>query len=533
MPLKLVGLGQCGCTIVRDFQYFTTAGITDANVQDFQYLTTAGTTDANVQQNINLAQIVGERANQRMEVIRRKWREIRHGSVLPEPPELLIGDLDENNHHLNSSRGMDGTQAFTGRILPFVTHDSGGCASLHVLGEQVMRHMLGQQHFHNILFSGREQPAPEILSIAFSAAGGIGGGASTALAEAAKMKSGETSRSSFILGISVLPREGDTIHSFSTGRFLVKHFAQNKGFDGTLLVSNEVLPDGIGLITGFKKLHFYITDILIDLSFSVGRYFPPLENPGHNELKSLTNGDFFCVGFAETDFNTLNDMCKMFIKAVRPIQQNNEDNYVFFEGLSLTPSNTEYLNTLNSIYEDGSNFNHLLNLPSEKLDLPIEFRQAIRVGLFLGIPFGQEMPAEVSQFVKLLARKFFPKATLKPFTFYHYRRKFSVSIWIVGLCSSNILTIMDQYIRSSWDLKEAYAKNTLYEIIHNNDINIDDVISDIDREKYTSDLWPSMAEILRDFREPFSVYQEDIEKIKLNRQNIIESLRHYTKILNR
>ena len=555
MFMKIVGLGKCGSRIVYDFHVAIRGGLTSYEIH---YK--------------NKRFKLFSEIKRQTSMLKSKFRDGWFGLLLPDEADLIVGDVDANNDVIGAVYEDAADTIFTGKILSFDWARGGGCANYHILGEQIMKYMLDNSQFSDVLLSDVGKGGPEsidIYTIAFSLGGGTGGGASTTLAETVKQKVYDTSSSKFvyILGVGILPEQGDLFrvikeeaiqydeeHSvgdsnlaFSAGRYLTKHYAKNVGFDGVLLVTNNILPliemrnRGIEARQAFGKLNFYIANLLMELSTSSTSKLPSLENPDANELKMLTGGECFCAGFAESASNEFSDICRMFIKAIRPVQTNNENNYEILEGLSITLEDDLYIQQLEEIYKKDDNYIKLLEMKSSEIELPYEFRQAIRVGVFYGVPHSKNAYESENNFIMQATRKFFPNANLRFYRYYHNRRNCCMMIWIVGLCSSEILYLKERYIFDGWKLKPDFEKAEAVQqfieksVAGNKKIDAEMLrnILDSELEHYNPELWSEVDTILESLKQQLNISDEDIDKAKLNIDQIAGSLDHFREIAHR
>ena len=436
-----------------------------------------------------------------------------------------------------------------------------GCGNFHILGQAVMRKYLDDKRQYDEVVGtvGSTAEGTELFFVCFSLGGGTGGGSAIELAERLRREALRPGRNqqTCILGVAVRPEQfdvkglGDSDGSdsedgdplldpsrlgYSAGRFLLQQHARVHGFDGTLLISNNIIPaeflsrHGIGLEDFHGKMNEFLANIIREIATQHTKFLPEIDSADVRDLKTLLGGETVLAGFSHRKLDekkrapdrALDSLGAVLLEAISPVRQllrNKEDFDQPLRGLSVDVKlDPEFLERFSGARVDR---NTLLNEPME---IPREFRQAKSVAVFYGIPRDDVFLPTEREFLHHFLQRFFPSALREVYAYHHLRDTHVVTILVTGLFSQETLWNMYQYLKHSWVKPEKRSKDfesDLDTLITGDDAigkgSVANLVSG-NIETFDRDLWPNIDQTFEEaaahLRVPPGFFQSSLMELE-------------------
>ncbi|MBI3954084.1 MAG: hypothetical protein HY330_06190 [Chloroflexi bacterium] len=540
MRVKMVGLGKCGSRTVLDF-YAVVHGQKPVT-PTFRFRGKYGA--------------LGEW----MSGARRRFQSFKtavsgHRNYLPDPAEYIVADVDETNDVLQifqqDSESKEGAE-FLGKILRLHDTMAHGCGNFHILGQGVMRKYLeSPRHYDDVIGRpGSAAEGTELFFICFSLGGGTGGGSAIELAHRLRQelaRPGHTQQTC-ILGVGVMPelfdisaldrertdqevdlRTDPSRLGYSAGRFMLQQYARLHGFDGLLLISNNIIPNeyltqhGIGLEDFHGKMNEFLANIIREVATQHTKFLPEIDSADVRDLKTLLGGEAVIAGFARRKLpekrhapeRALDSVAAMIVEAISPVRQRLRSKEDFQQPLHGLSVDVEMDRDFQALASRGLDHRTLL---SEPLALPREFRQAKCVAAFYGVPRDDVFLPTEREFLHHCLQRFFPNALREVFSYHHLSDQYVVTILISGLFGREALWDVYQYLKQSW-IKPAKRTGGFEDdldalVVGDEPITREQLRALVsgDTEVFHSDLWPDMArtfeEVAAQLRAPSTYFTD-------------------------
>ncbi len=550
MRVKMVGLGKCGSRTVLDFH---------AVVHGQKPVTPSFRTRGKYG---TVGELMGS--------TRRKLRALtsavtRNRNYLPDPVEYMVADVDETNDVLRifqqDAESGENTE-FEGKIMRLHETLAHGCGNFHILGQAVMKKYLeNSKHYDDVVGKiGTQSESAEMFFICFSLGGGTGGGSAIELAERLHREITRPGRNhqTLILGVAVLPelftikklsddgteeedpRTDPSRLGYSAGRFLLQQHARVHGFDGTLLISNNIIPSdyltqhGIGLEDFHGKMNEFLANIIRELATQHTKFLPEIDSADVRDLKTLLGGEGVLAGYTQKKLEgkksqperSLDDLAGMLVEAISPVRQTlrtKDDFDQHLRGLSVDVDlDQDFLERFVGSRVDRRS---LLNDP---VTLPREFRQAKSVAIFYGIPRDDVFLPGERELLHEFLQRFFPNALREVYSYHHLRDTHVVTMLVSGLFSKETLWDMYQYFKHSWvksEIRNSGFENDMDSLIVGDKPITKKDLADLvstDQETFDRDLWPNVDQVFEEaavhLKVPNTYFQSslmDLEKVAI------------------
>ena len=490
---------------------------------------------------------------------------------LPDPAEYIVADVDETNDVLRifqeDTEGGESAE-FLGKILRLHETMAHGCGNFHILGQAVMqRYLQNARHYDDVVGKvGSQSDGTELLFICFSLGGGTGGGSAIELAQRLRDELTRPGRNQqmCLLGVAVLPelfdiktldgatgleeedsRTDPSRLGYSAGRFLLQQHARTHGFDGTLVISNNIIPveyltqHGIGLEDFHGKMNEFLANIIREIATQHTMYLPEIDSADVRDLKTLLGGELVLGGFSQRKLEdksrsaemAMDSLGGMLVEAISPVRhtlQTKDDFDQPLRGLSVdVEMDPDFLQLVSGVRVDRK------VLLEQTVTIPREFRQAKSVAVFYGVPREEIfMPAE-REFLHEFLQRFFPNALREVFPYHHLRDVHVVTILVAGLFSQETLWDIYQYLKQSWIKPE--RRNTAFE----NDLDalitgdspitkesLDSLVSG-KVETFHSDLWPNIDQTFREAAVHLRVPNNYFESSLMDLEQVVSGLEDF------
>ena len=546
MKVKMVGLGKCGSRTVLDFY-----AVVHGQKPVTPTFRTRGKHGA-----------VGELLGSTRRRLRSFKASITGTQInLPDPVEYVVADVDETNDVLRifqqDTESGENTE-FMGKIMRLHDTMAHGCGNFHILGQAVMRKYLedSRQYDEVVGKVGSTSDGTELFFVCFSLGGGTGGGSAIELAERLRREMIRPGRNqqTCILGVAVLPEqfdvkgltdydaeEGDSRLDpsrlgYSAGRFLLQQHARVHGFDGTLLISNNIIPaeflaqNGIGLEDFHGKMNEFLANIIREIATQHTKFLPEIDSADVRDLKTLLGGESVLAGYSNRKLEdkrrfpdrALDGLASVLLEAITPVRSSlhSKDDFAHpLRGLSVDVDlDPGFLEKFSGQQVDRK------AMMNEPITLPREFRQAKSVAVFYGVPRDDIFLPTEREFLHHFLQRFFPSALREVYSYHHPRDTHVVTILVAGLFSQETLWNMYQYLKHSWIKPEKRGQsfeNDLDALINGNEPIAKGSLTDLvsgEVETFDRDLWPNVDQTFEEasvhLRVPSSYFQNSFVQLE-------------------